>query len=84
MHLCGAQTRSSSRRASIFVNQPAQTVASLHWYWSRIRATLDRWPAVGQRELQAAMRSMTVVMLDELRQDSFKMPSAAKNHRSAA
>ena len=61
----------------VFVNEPAQTVASFHEYGLRTGGTLDRWPAVGRRELQAAMRSMTVVMLDERRQDSLKMPSAA-------
>jgi hypothetical protein len=61
----------------VFVDEPAQTVASFHPHSSRITATLDHWPAIGRRELQAAMCSMTVVMLDELRQGSLKVPSAA-------
>jgi hypothetical protein len=61
----------------VFVDEPAQTVASFHRYWSRITAPLDRWPAIWRRELQAAMCSMAVVMIDELRQGSLKVPSAA-------
>jgi hypothetical protein len=72
---CGKSIR--SRRALIFVNEAAQTVAVFDWYCSRIRATLDRWPAIRRREVQATMCAMTVVMLDELGQGSLKMPSAA-------
>jgi hypothetical protein len=36
----------------------------------------NRRPAIRRRERQAAMRAMTVVMLDEHRQDSLKMPGA--------
>lgn len=73
----GAETRSASRGTLVFVNEPTQPVASVHPAWWRISPTLDRWPTIGRREFQAPMRSMIVVMLDELRQDPLKMPSAA-------
>ena len=72
-----AETRSASRGTLVFVNEPAQPVASVHPAWWRISPTLDCWPTIGRRELQAAMRSMTVVMVNKHRQDSFKMPGAA-------
>ena len=49
------------------------------FYRQRLRArpTLDRSPAIGRREFQAAMFSMAVVMVDEHGQDSLKMLGAA-------
>jgi hypothetical protein len=72
----GAGTRSASRGTLVFVNKPTEPVASVHPAWWRISPTLDRWPTIGRRELQAAMRSMTVVMVDKRSQDSFKMSGA--------
>ena len=73
----GAKIRSDSRRPFVFVNEPTQPVASFHRGWWRINPTLDRWPAIGGRELQSAMRAMTVVMLDEHRQGSLEMLDTA-------
>jgi len=58
------------------VNEPTQPVAGVHQDLWRISAMFNRRPAIRRRELQAAMRAMTVVMLDEHRQDSLKMPGA--------
>jgi hypothetical protein len=76
-NLYGAETRSASRCPLVFVNEPAQPVASFHECWWRISTTLNRWRAIWRRELQAAMRTMPVVMLDEHRQGSLEMVDTA-------
>ena len=65
--LYGAQIRSGSRRALIFVQQSAETVAAFHCHRSRARPVVNRRSAVRRREVQAAVRSIAVVMINEHR-----------------
>jgi len=67
LDLYGAQIRSGSRRALIFVQQSAETVAAFHCHRSRARPVLNRRSAVRRREVQAAVRSIAVVMINEHR-----------------
>jgi LmbE family N-acetylglucosaminyl deacetylase len=72
--VCGAQIRSVSRRALVFVQKPAETVATVHDYWLRRSPALNRRATVRRREVQAAVRSMAVVMINEHRERVLEMP----------
>src|SRR5262245_53423666 len=71
--LKGAEIRSGSRCALVFVYKPAQPVAPFHSHRLRARPTLERCSTIRRRELQGPMRSMDVVMIDENRQGALEM-----------
>jgi len=73
----GAETRSASRRTLVLVNKPAETVAPCYGRRLRARPTADRWPPIGRRKFQAAMRAMVVVVLNERGQGSRQMIDTA-------
>ena len=59
------------------MNEPAETVAPFYRRRVRARPTADRWPPIGRRKLQAAMRSMVIVVLNERGQGSRQMIDTA-------
>src|SRR5437868_2794055 len=71
----GAQIRSGSRRALIFVQQSAETVAAFHCHRSRARPVVNRRSAVRRREVEAAVRSIAVVTINEHRERAFEVTS---------
>lgn len=68
-----AQTQTGSCGPLIFVNQPAKPIASHHKPSVRVGSiVIHRW-TVRRREVQASVRPMPVVMINEDGEDTFKV-----------
>jgi hypothetical protein len=74
--LKGTEIRFGSCRTQIFMEQPAKTIAAFHDHCWRGSESISRRSAVRRREVQAAVRQKTIVMIDENGQHALEMPRA--------
>lgn len=63
-----------SRRALVLVQESAETVATFQHYQLRPRPRRRRHPTIRRRQVQAAMRPPTVVMINEHGARALQMP----------